>query len=300
MEGTEDEKCAPTFVACTFRGNTAQSGGAVTVHQNSEPVFQHCTFVGNQSNANGGAFVIGGFPADLTRLANCTLYGNECADYFGYASGLLCQATGSVIIENTIVASGIHGQAVACGDYPIVDLLCCDLHGNDGGDWEGCIAYQEGINGNISEDPLFCDPAQQDFHLQEDSPCGPFTPPNAECDLIGSRYVGCEGGPQAMLPGGTAVWSVAFEPCDPNPFWETTNINFSIPSERRASRLHLAVYDIAGRQIRALLDGGSGPGSYGVRWDGRDDMGRRIAGGTYFVRLRFGETSASTRVVVLR
>jgi hypothetical protein len=31
--------------------------------------------------------------------------------------------------------------------------------GNGGGDWVGGIADQHGVRGNISADPLFCDPA---------------------------------------------------------------------------------------------------------------------------------------------
>jgi hypothetical protein len=65
------------------------------------------------------------------------------------------------------------------------------VYGNAGGDWVGCIEDQYGINGNISEDPLFCDPETGDFRLQEGSPCGPFSPPNEECDLIGAWPVGC-------------------------------------------------------------------------------------------------------------
>lgn len=68
---------------------------------------------------------------------------------------------------------------------------CTDLYGNAGGDWTPGIQHLLGINGNICEDPLFCDPENGDFTLHCDSPCAPFTPPNPECDLIGARPVGC-------------------------------------------------------------------------------------------------------------
>lgn len=58
-----------------------------------------------------------------------------------------------------------------------------------------------GINGNISEDPLFCDPEHQDFTLRENSPCAPFTPPNPECDLIGAWPVG-----SGSTPTAAATW----------------------------------------------------------------------------------------------
>jgi hypothetical protein len=68
-------------------------------------------------------------------------------------------------------------------------LTCCDIFGNEGGDWVGEIAGQYGINGNISEDPLFCDMANDDFTIQADSPCAPEH--SGGCGLIGLMPVGC-------------------------------------------------------------------------------------------------------------
>jgi hypothetical protein len=103
-------------------------------------------------------------------------------------------------LENTIIAFNDLGEAILCADgNSSAHLTCCDLYGNEGGDWVGYIEDQYGINGNISEDPLFCDPESGDFTLHEDSPCAPFTPPNEECDLIGAWPVGCE--PTAVRVG---------------------------------------------------------------------------------------------------
>ena len=92
---------------------------------------------------------------------------------------------------HTIIAFSTDGEAVYCPPGVSVTFDCCDLFGNAGGDWVGGIADQYGLNGNISADPLFCDPENGDFRLQEDSPCAPGT----ECDLIGAWPVGC--GPTA-------------------------------------------------------------------------------------------------------
>jgi hypothetical protein len=56
-----------------------------------------------------------------------------------------------------------------------------------GGDWVDCIADQNGINGNMSEDPLFCDEDNDNYYLQECSPCL-----DAEgCGRIGALGLGC-------------------------------------------------------------------------------------------------------------
>ena len=96
----------------------------------------------------------------------------------------------------TIVAFSVSGEGVHTYEGGGT-LRCCDIYGNAGGDWIGSIAGQLGLDGNISEDPLFCDPETLDFTLHPDSPCAPFTPPNPECDLIGAWPVGCS--PTPML-----------------------------------------------------------------------------------------------------
>jgi hypothetical protein len=98
-------------------------------------------------------------------------------------------------LQNTIVTTSGEGEAIACDGSGIVRLSCCDIYNDVTGDAEDCIASQYGVNGNISEDPLFCDPVNLDFALHEDSPCAPFTPPNPECDLIGAWPVGCGASP---------------------------------------------------------------------------------------------------------
>jgi hypothetical protein len=110
---------------------------------------------------------------------------------------------GTPSIENTVIAFSSSGGAICCTterDAPV--LTCCDLYGNSGGDWVDCVEDQYGINGNISEEPLFCDPENGDFTLQDCSPCAPFSLPNPECDLIGAWPVGCGGTPTARSTWG--------------------------------------------------------------------------------------------------
>ena len=44
------------------------------------------------------------------------------------------------------------------------------------------------MNGNIALDPLFCDPAAEDWRLCAESPCAPGA---GGCGLIGALPVGC-------------------------------------------------------------------------------------------------------------
>lgn len=113
-------------------------------------------------------------------LTGCTFWGNEIA----------IRDLGDTFftIERTIIS---HSTIAAFSDGNRVLFACSDMCGNAGGDWIGALADQLGRAGNICADPLFCDPAVEDFYLQANSPCAPFSPPNEECDLIGAWPVNC-------------------------------------------------------------------------------------------------------------
>lgn len=83
----------------------------------------------------------------------------------------------------------------------------------------------------------------------------------------------------------------------PNPFNPTTSIGFELPA---AGPVRLAVFDVAGRLVRTLVDGGRPAGADQVVWDGRDAAGRSVAAGTYFARLEAVGHSVTTRMSLIR
>ena len=83
----------------------------------------------------------------------------------------------------------------------------------------------------------------------------------------------------------------------PNPFRASTALHFSIPQAGPAT---LAIYDVTGRPVRTDWRVDWGPGENTVRWDGRDDRGRQVASGVYWVRLSTPQSAEAVRVVHLR
>ena len=83
----------------------------------------------------------------------------------------------------------------------------------------------------------------------------------------------------------------------PNPFNPQTQISFNLPFE---GRLDLSVYDTLGRIVRGLANGDSKPGLHTVVWNGRDNSGREVASGTYFLRLRFDDVVAIRKMLLIR
>ena len=84
----------------------------------------------------------------------------------------------------------------------------------------------------------------------------------------------------------------------PNPTRGASEIHFLLPT---ACAVDVALFDIAGRQVRSLASGElSTPGEHTIRWDGRDASGAPAHSGVYFVKVRAGRDVGVKRLIVLR
>lgn len=176
----------PELTGCEFTDNSATKGGAVRFSTSNPRVITECTFSGNTASEGGGAVYCWYSRAWLT---NCTISGNHVTG--GLGAGIFCYDESWPKLWNCVVAFNSGGAAMACDDISDATLVCCDLYGNSGGDWVGCIAGQYGVDGNICEDPLFCADANplEPFTLHANSPCTAEN--NPECGLVGAWDIGC-------------------------------------------------------------------------------------------------------------
>ena len=83
----------------------------------------------------------------------------------------------------------------------------------------------------------------------------------------------------------------------PNPFNAETVLSYSTPGKAVVT---LEIYDLLGRRVRRWVQSVSAPGSYTVRWDGRDGTGRPVTSGIYFYRLRAGDFVQTRKLAVVR
>jgi hypothetical protein len=178
-----------TLEKLTILNGHSLGGGAIGVSQMAQPTLDGCLLINNTGEMAGGA-IEGDGGVDLF---NCTLVGNSCGAAGG--SAIYLEDWGGLEVSNTVIAFGTGGPAVVYYSGPPLSFSCCDIYGNDGGDWVGAIAGFFGSDGNISLDPLFCDRPNGDYRLEEDSPCAPFSPQNPTCDLVGALSIGCPSSP---------------------------------------------------------------------------------------------------------
>lgn len=191
--------------ACWFEANRGGEGGAAYFRGDGITI-SNCVIVGNFSTrgAGGGLCAESGSPV----VSNCTFYGNRS----GVGDGLAILLKGaSPNFSNCIIAGHSWGALVVCDESGGVSapiFADCDIFGNADGNWTGCIAGQQNVNGNFSSDPLFCDTASEDFALSIFSPCAPEN--NSGHELIGAIDVGCGVCGDADGDGDVTVADVVF------------------------------------------------------------------------------------------
>ncbi len=83
----------------------------------------------------------------------------------------------------------------------------------------------------------------------------------------------------------------------PNPFNPVTTIPFAVPVK---SHVTLAVYNVLGQKVAVLFDGTCKPAMYHVTWNGKDQFGRDVGGGMYFVQMKAKGFHQTQKVLLMR
>jgi hypothetical protein len=98
----------------------------------------------------------------------------------------------------------------------------------------------------------------------------------------------------------------------PNPMGSSAEIRVFDASARvgavgapGAGAVEVEIFDVQGRLVRRIRGasaaaGGSSVSLVRLRWDGRDDRGRRLGSGRYWLRVRAGAREAARSVLILR
>jgi hypothetical protein len=79
-------------------------------------------------------------------------------------------------------------------------------------------------------------------------------------------------------------------------------VSFATRSEAvgRPGRLEVALFDVGGRLVRWLARGEAMDGFQDVVWDGRDEQGRAVRNGVYFLRIVSAGHTTTSKIPVLR
>ena len=206
------ENCTALIEENTFQNNssTGWGGGGVLVIGTSNVTIRKNIFRNNSAVYGGGGVGMSG--ATATASVSENLFWQNTARYGGgigsgngaritiesntfYANEALYGASinlgpASATVRKNIIA-GSMGAGLRC-DGPSVVSGCNDYWGNQS-DCEGCTFNPES---DMTVDPLFCDAAHGDFHLEEGSPCDD----HPACGRIGAYGLGCPAVPTPHHP----------------------------------------------------------------------------------------------------
>jgi photosystem II stability/assembly factor-like uncharacterized protein len=83
----------------------------------------------------------------------------------------------------------------------------------------------------------------------------------------------------------------------PNPFNPRTTLSWELAE---AGRVRLEIFDVRGRRVRKLVDRDLPAGPHAIGFDGRDDDGRTLASGVYYMRLDTGDRQLRGRITLVR
>jgi hypothetical protein len=178
---------APVIGANVIELNRARrQGGGIAVTHGSEPRILMNVIARNAAGAGGGGLSV---DRGRPRIEENVIWANR--DSAGVAGGLLLANYAAPRVERNIIAENL-GPGVSCEAQAQEwqEFRCNDVWGHASGDFTpSCAVYP----GNLSADPLFCDPAAGRFGLRPDSPC--LAVPG--CGRIGPFGLGCGavGGP---------------------------------------------------------------------------------------------------------
>jgi len=308
---------SPVIKDCVFEDNSARWGGAVSVRVGGSVLIVSSVLANN--HASGDLGYGGAIFADknsIVDVMNVVISGNRGR----FGGGVTCLANSMVNLDQvtitdnvgTVIGGGMllvdaspaisgaifafnQGTGISLAGASKPTITCTNVFGNSGGDWLHSVASAGDMEFNFYIDPLFCsrDPLAADgLHLQHNSYL--FDPPY-DCSTLGAQSIACGASTtEEVPPVGVGIANAA---ASPNPFNPQTNIGFTLGQDQT---VRVAVFGLRGELVRTLADGRLTAGEHEFSWQGRDQAGRVVGSGVYFVVIHGQYETQSLKLTLLK
>ena len=275
---------SPTIQNNYIANNVAgsQGGGIWIVNQSDAWIAQNIV-AGNRAATGGGIYWLVPSGGRGPVLVNNTIAGNDGLQGSGlFADGF----DGQVQLVNNIIVAAPNQNAVVCGNFdasrPIFRFN--DVFAATGSAYAGICSNQTGLNGNVSADPLFRNPAAGDYHLQTGSraidmgtlnmapqidPDGVIRPQDGNQDCVAAVDMGAyelpSANPDCIPPATTAAAAPGANAAG----WNKTNVTVTLNATDNVggSGVQFIQYWLTGAQSTSVVNGGN-PSSVSITSEG--------------------------------
>lgn len=82
----------------------------------------------------------------------------------------------------------------------------------------------------------------------------------------------------------------------PNPFNPHLKIDYKTA---RDGEVELIIYNLLGKRVISLLDTYQKQGEYSIKWNGRDELNKRVVSGSYFIVIKINGIQLSKKITFL-
>ncbi len=112
--------------------------------------------------------------------------------------------------------------------------------------------------------------------------------------IVGSlEFASVEAGANGLIPQEFALLQNY-----PNPFNPETTIRYNLVE---TATVKLEIFDLLGRKVATLVDNEvQNAGFYTARWNGRNQIGTKVASGVYVYRIKAGKKTVSRKMLLLK
>jgi len=62
----------------------------------------------------------------------------------------------------------------------------------------------------------------------------------------------------------------------------------------------ISIFNMSGQLVRILMQEAKAPGSYQIKWDGRDECGLKVTSGLYLYSIRAGKFEITKKMLLLK
>ncbi|MFL3028314.1 MAG: T9SS type A sorting domain-containing protein [Candidatus Neomarinimicrobiota bacterium] len=83
----------------------------------------------------------------------------------------------------------------------------------------------------------------------------------------------------------------------PNPFNPVTTLRYQLPE---ANMVTVTIYDMAGREVKNLIDQQQGQGLHNIQWNGTNNLGKAVSAGIYLYQVQSGMYNQTNKMILLK